>query len=66
MTESKGSETTLSEKIHAKWEKLSEGDIRTIGKDMSILANKVSTVYKRSKSDVEKEIAAFQKSLPKQ
>ncbi|MCB0309067.1 MAG: hypothetical protein KDD48_06825 [Bdellovibrionales bacterium] len=56
---------TMSERIKTKWSRLSDGDIRTIGKDMSILANKVSTVYGRSKTDVEKEIATFQNANSK-
>lgn len=60
--DNKSKTPTMSERIKTKWDKLSDGDIRTIGQDMSILANKVSTVYGRSKADVEKEVGAFKKS----
>ena len=54
-------EKTLGERIQEKWSKLSPGDVKAIGSDMSILASKVSTVYNRSKEDAEKEIAEFKK-----
>ncbi len=65
MTEAAGSETTFGEKLQARWGKLTDGDVRDIGKDMDVLANKVSSIYERSKEDTQKEIAEFQMSLPK-
>lgn len=64
MTEKETNTKTFGETIKAKWDKLSDQDVRDIGKDMNILATKITSIYKRSNDDAQKEISEFKASQP--
>jgi len=61
-TKESGRPSTVKAQIKAKWDKLTEGDIREVEQHMEMLSDKVQKAYGRSKEVVDREVAEFQRT----